>query len=205
MEQIRLLLEHLIELYTKSLSIYTTAIKNVNQNQITIDINKNGKKTKTVLYRHKITIFDTFPDIGPTLLAKVLIDIDSVNSQVHQFMRSMGDYLAAMNLCSHDAMNCVIGEHPNIFSEIGTIFTTEHALNIQQIACQCEEEYDRMKNLLKLIKPNDPKQNIPDNIQYWKSCLEIASNIYESWGEESKVSCLDSESIDLFLITNNSE
>jgi len=205
MEQIQLLLENLIELYTISLSIYTAAIKNVNKNKITIDINKNDQKIQNIIYRHKVTVFDTFPNIGPTLLAKVLIDIDSVNSQIHQFMRSIGDYLAAMKLCSHDAINCVIGEHPNIFSEIGTIFTTEHALNMQQITCQCEEEYDRMKNLLKPIKTNenkDMRQNMPDNIQYWKSFLEKTTKIYESWGEESKFSCLDSDLIDLFIITN---
>lgn len=206
MEQILLLLQNLVELYTTSISIYTSAITNVDNNKITISINsENGQNVTHTFYQSKMTIFDTYSDIGPKILAKILVDIDSVILQIHQFMRNIGDYLAAMRLCSHDAINCVIDEHPQMFSELGTIFTTEHALNIQQIATQYEQEHDRMKNMIKLIKideNNDSKNSRPDNIEYWKSCLHNATQIYENWGEQSKLSCLDNEFIDLFIITN---
>jgi hypothetical protein len=206
MEQILLLLQNLVELYTTSISIYTTAITNVNNNKITININgKNGENVTHTFYQSKTNVFDTFSDIGPKLLAKLLVDIDSVILQIQQFMRNIGDYLAALKLCSHDAINCVVDEHPQMFSELGTIFTTEHALNIQQIAIQYEQENDRMKNMLKLIKMDENKdsKNIrPDNIEHWKTCLNNATQTYENWGEQSKLSCVDSEFIDLFIITN---
>ena len=205
MEQILLLLQNLVEIYTLSVSIYTITIKDINDNKIAIGNSDNGQSVKYIYLQNKITVLDTFPDIGPKILAKILIDIDSLNLQIYQFMRSIGDYLAAMKLCSHDVMNCVIDEHPQMFTEQGTIFTTEHALNIQEIASQYEQEYDRMKTMISLIKVDekkDTKYNMPDNMQHWKSSLEDITQTYENWGEESKSSCLDSEFIDLFVLTN---
>ena len=123
-EQIYILLQGLMELAQNTTAVISTAKKH-----------------------EKDMMFLKFPDLGTKLIGGLLVDMESILSQLRLFERRLGDVHSAMVLLQRDTSKYLLTINPDHFTS-DSIFNVDHLLEIQSIRSQHAREYERKSKLL---------------------------------------------------------